>query len=244
MIRWFDSHIHLDDSKKLPESFDAKQLPMKKALIAGTSPINSEAVVTTCEQHNLLYSLGLHPWFIDGDVSELLDDLRRDLRRYQPNALGECGLDKVRGASWEIQEVAFEAQLILAQEFNLPVVIHSVRAHHHVLSTLKKIDVPKKGVIHGFNGNMQQAMAFVDLGYKIGIGTFVCRETSKKLRDVAQKLPLEAMLLETDKSLDSFSEKKSLSVEDVAQTIASLRQETLEEIARVTFSNSEVLFSK
>ena len=247
-MRWFDSHAHFDEThtSELSESIDRSVYGVDRVLIAGVSPDTFSEQVRFCLKNDFDFSLGIHPWFMNDESSLLLERLRSGLRCYEPRALGECGLDKVRGAPWNKQEELFEAQLYCAQEFDLPVVIHSVRAHHHVLNHLKRMDLKRKGVVHGFYGNTQQALGFIELGYKIGIGLLICHERSKKLRKVVQDIPLESIVLETDLPINHFEKyvNGSYSLLDVARTIADVRGESLELVSEVTYLQAEVLFSK
>ena len=112
-------------------------------------------------------------------------------------AIGECGLDRIRG-SLEAQLPWFEAQVALADELNLPLVIHSVKTHDEVHGVLNRRQWQGRALIHGFSGSFQQAAKLVDLGCFIGVGGVITHPRARKTRDAVAKLPLEALVLETD----------------------------------------------
>ena len=91
----------------------------------------------------------------------------------------------------------FEAQLSIAREAELPVLLHVRKAHDQVLAALRRIRVPG-GIAHAFNGSLQQAQQYLDLGFKLGFGGTLTYERSKKIRQLAHDLPLDAIVLETD----------------------------------------------
>tara|TARA_B100001094_G_C18191006_1_gene807232 strand:- start:800 stop:1558 length:759 start_codon:yes stop_codon:yes gene_type:complete len=252
-LRWFDSHCHIDDDFYQDHRHEIIQecqsQGLQRMLVAGTAPQYFVKQVALCEQFNLDFALGIHPWFIDSDAPEMLEQLEQAIEKFKPQAIGECGLDKIKGASFDMQKDVFRAQLKLSQKYNLPVVIHSVKAHKWVIEQLQSISLNRKGVIHGFYGSKEQAHTFVNLGFKLGIGPFLCRATAHKLHDVVKHIPLENLILESDSPFGQMNRKgimqptSPLSIIEVAKKIAELRDITVKQVAEVTFESTLDLFS-
>jgi len=124
-------------------------------------------------------------------------------------AIGECGIDVFKAKkntdteqalsdNLNLQQAFFEMQLHIAKQNNLPVVVHHCQSHHLILPLLKKSKLSRAGVIHAFSGSYQQAKAYVDLGFKLGIGGTITYPRSKKTINAVKRLPLSSLLLETD----------------------------------------------
>jgi TatD DNase family protein len=112
--------------------------------------------------------------------------------------VGEIGLDFCQeGLDPARQQALFEAQLVLARSAGLPVLLHARKAHDQVLATLKRLRV-RGGIAHAFNGSLQQAGKYLDLGFCLGFGGMLTFERSLRLRPLARALPIEAIVLETD----------------------------------------------
>ena len=99
---------------------------------------------------------------------------------------------------FERQQSVLQAQLKLAKQHDLPVILHSRRTHDQLAAALRRMQLPRRGVVHGFAGSLSQAQAFIRLGYYIGVGGTITYERAQKTRGVMAQLPLEALLLETD----------------------------------------------
>lgn len=153
-------------------------------------------------QHEALYAAtGMHPIVIEEHTDEGLAQLEALMAQRPPKlvAVGEIGLDLYRDdPQFDRQQALLEAQLRLAKRYDLPVILHSRRTHDKLAMLLKKHALPRTGVIHGFAGSLQQAERFVQLGYKIGVGGTITYPRASKTREVMARLPLSALLLETD----------------------------------------------
>lgn len=198
-----DSHCHLD-----VEVFDAdRQAVLSRArrggvtaiVVPGIDAAGWDKLWSLCASEPDLYpALGLHPMFIDRHRDQDLDRLKALLTQTRPIAIGEIGLDFfVKSLDRKHQQSLFEAQLELAREVGLPVLLHVRKAHDEVLATLRRISVPG-GISHAFNGSLQQAGKYIDLGFKLGFGGMLTYERSHKLHKLAKALPLDAIVLETD----------------------------------------------
>lgn len=137
--------------------------------------------------------------------------------------------------------------LQLAIEFNKPVILHSVRAHHYLLPILKKYRPQRGGVIHAFSGSYETAKQYWDAGFYLGIGGTISYERAAKTRAAVQQMPLESLVLETDApdmplqgtQGQRNSPEKLL---EIAHCLAALRAQSVEQIAQQTSANTWKLF--
>ena len=194
---WTDTHCHLD----APE-FDAdRDSVVARAVAAGVTQIvipavqasDFEAVRELAHRHGIAYALGIHPLFVerasDGDLAALRAALVEHRSDERLVAVGEIGLDHfVPGLDRALQERFYIAQLQLAAEFDLPVILHVRRSADTLLKHLRRIRV-RGGIAHAFNGSEQQAMMFVDLGFKLGFGGAMTFDRALQIRRLAQTLP-------------------------------------------------------
>ncbi|MCL1088287.1 TatD family hydrolase [Shewanella profunda] len=201
-----DTHAHLDfaefDADRSDVVLKMHQAGITNLIIPGVSPSHWQKQLAVAQQYEAYFALGIHPWFCPQDVEAAIQALTSQisvlLECSRFVAIGECGLDKLYSATWPQQRACFEAQLRLAKTVNLPVIIHSVKAHSEVLSCLKKYQLPRGGVIHAFSGSPEIALEYIKLGYKLGIGGLIMNPNAKKLIKTVCELPLENFLLETD----------------------------------------------
>ena len=203
---WIDTHCHLDAAE-----FDAdRDAVVAAARAAGVATIvipavdagNFARVRELAHRHRLAYALGIHPMCTgtagDTDLAALAAAL--EANRHDPRlvAVGEIGLDYfVPGLDRERQARIFAAQLKLARDFDLPVLLHVRQAIDSVLKQLRTRPV-RGGIAHAFNGSEQQAGAFVALGFKLGFGGALTFERALRIRRVAAAVPLAAIVMETD----------------------------------------------
>ncbi len=152
-------------------------------------------------------------------------------------AIGECGLDLRSHVPQEGQLELFEAQIRLAMSYELPLIVHSVRANDTVAKTLRRLKPARGGVIHAFGGSLQQANAFWQLGFRLGIGGVISYERANKTREAIRDMPLEALLLETDSPDMPLQGQEGpntpASLPLIAQLLAELRGESLEDVISV-----------
>lgn len=173
-------------------------------------------------------------------------------------AIGECGIDVFKAKkntkseqaladNLNLQQAFFEMQLQIAKNNNLPVVVHHCQSHHLILPLLKKSKLSQGGVIHAFSGSYQQAKAYVDLGFKLGIGGTITYARSKKTINAVKRLPLSSLLLETDApAMPPFGQQglinTPLNIIMIFQALSSIRDEPEVIIAKQIESNVEQLF--
>ncbi|WP_204329537.1 TatD family hydrolase, partial [Proteus mirabilis] len=152
----------------------ASQAGVGRIIVPSISAARFARVLALAEQHEPLYAaLGMHPIVIEQHDDRGLAQLESYLAQRHPKlvAVGEIGLDLYRDdPQYDRQQALLEAQLRLAKRYDLPVILHSRRTHDKLAMLLKKHNLPRAGVVHGFAGSLQQAERFVQLGYKIGVG--------------------------------------------------------------------------
>jgi len=214
-MAWIDTHCHLDAPEfGSADEADAVRQAARDAgvahcVIPAVEAANWSAVRALAQRWGDSYCLGIHPLYVphaaEADLQALEEQLR--LHRNDPRllAVGEIGLDFfVPGLCTppmrEKQEYFYRAQLQLAADAGLPVVLHVRRSADRLLKFLRQTRPPAgwTGIAHAFNGSLVQAQAFVDLGFKLGFGGALTFERALQLRHLAQTLPLDALVLETD----------------------------------------------
>ncbi|PAV26059.1 TatD DNase family protein [Tamilnaduibacter salinus] len=197
-----DAHCHFDmpafDGRREEILAECERVGVGHLVIPGVrAPDWGRIRHLTVTDGRLSPCYGIHPWFVREHGHDDLDRLREWLIRERPLALGECGLDRLHGDLDE-QMPWFESQVCLAQELDLPLVIHSVRTHDEVGVVLRRHrpDIPV--LVHGFSGSPEQAQSLVQSGVWLGIGGVVTYERARKTRRAVATAPLEALVLETD----------------------------------------------
>lgn len=254
--RFIDTHCHFDfppfTGDEAASLERAAAAGIGKIIIPATEADNFPRVLSLAEQFSPLYAaIGLHPIVVERHSDESLAALEAKiaLKPLKLVAVGEIGLDLYRdNPQFERQQYLLDAQLRLAKRYDLPVILHSRRTHDQLSLHLKRHNLPRTGVVHGFAGSLQQAERLVQLGYKIGVGGTISYPRAKKTRDVMARLPLHALVLETDAPdmpLNGFQGQPNRPerVADVFTHLCSLRSEPPEQIARVIYENTHALFS-
>ena len=210
-LAWVDTHCHLDApefSSSLPEIVSRAAGKGVKAILLPTVQASDwEKARDLAAQYSndipgLVYTLGIHPLYInqaqEGDIDILKKQIENSLDDPRFVGIGEIGLDYfVEGLDPQRQEYFFHKQLDLAQQFQLPVILHVRRSQDAILKALRKRKVPS-GIAHAFNGSYQQAEQFIELGFKLGFGGAATYERALQIRRLLQELPLESIVTETD----------------------------------------------
>ncbi len=246
-----DAHCHLDfdcfDKDRDRVIDRARKNHISDIIIPGTEKKHWHRIEKLCQRLHLYACYGLHPYWVTTHIKDDLKSLEEIITENNCVAIGECGLDFRSGqADKTLQYFYFETQLVLAQQANLPVVIHSVHATEQVIATLKKFP-GICGMIHSYSGSPEQALRLIDMGFYISIGGSITYERAKRLAGVATHIPLTALLLETDSpdQPDSTHQKERNEPAYLVNTlnqITRLRHETLKEIAEQTHINTVNLF--
>jgi len=250
-----DSHAHLDmdDFEKDREDVleRAVQGGIAHIISIGIDLESSAAALDLARKYAYVSaSVGCHPHNADTYKQSDPDQLARMASEPEVVAWGEIGLDYYRGYSApENQVKLFRRQLGMADDLNLPVIIHDREAHEEVYSILKGMGKgERKGVIHCFSGDTDLAEAFMKLGYFISIPGTVTFKNAADIKAVAASIPLSRMLVETDAPFlapvpERGKRNEPFNVTYTAMEIARLRDVTFEEVARQTSENAKALFN-
>lgn len=211
MLFCLDTHCHLDAPELAPD-LDAVRQQARAAgvghcVLPAVQVSHFEAVRALAHRHGDSYALGIHPLYTAPATGADVDQLAVALQaaRDDPRlvAVGEIGLDGfVPGLDMAHQQTLYRAQLQLARQHGLPVILHVRRSADLVLAGLRAVGGGRgarwRGIAHAFNGSAQQAQAFIDLGFKLGFGGAMTFDRALQLRRLAAELPLSALVLETD----------------------------------------------
>ncbi len=249
-----DTHCHLDASE-----FDADRDDIvQKAFANGINQIvipavarnNFDAVIQACLRHShCAYALGIHPMYVDSAILEDLETLKHYVEQNKPIAVGEIGLDyfvtkpNQPELNRNLQAHFFTEQLKIAQQFNLPVILHVRSAVDDVLKYLRRHKVVG-GIAHAFNGSFQQAEQFIGLGFKLGFGGAMTYSRAKHIRALATQLPLESIVLETDSPdmppewLGNNGRNTPLELTKIAVVLADLKGINLAQVVDITSANA------
>jgi TatD DNase family protein len=208
---WIDTHCHLDApefASKLSAVIDAAIVKNVQAVLVPTvkaadCPLVKDLVHQFSSQMpGLVYTLGIHPIYINqaqaSDLEIIEEHIIQSLSDPRFVGVGEIGLDYfVEGLDPYQQDFFFNAQLDLAEKYQLPVILHVRRSQDAILKALRRRNIPG-GIAHAFNGSMQQAEQFIGLGFKLGFGGAATYERALQIRRLLKELPLESIVTETD----------------------------------------------
>lgn len=240
-----DTHCHLykEYYENLDEVINLMQQKNIYAINNGCDyKSNNEVIKIANSNKNIFAAIGLHPTEIKNNL-----DYKKFIINNKHNivAIGEIGLDYYYDKSNKEEQIkVFKDQLDIAQELNLPVIIHNREATEDVLSILKTYNL--KGVIHAFSGSYEIAVEFIKLGYKLGIGGVITFKNSK-LKDVIKKLGVKNIVLETDSPFltpepNRGKKNDPTNVEYIAKCIADIKEISYEEVINITSDTTIELF--
>lgn len=267
---YFDSHLHLDftafDGQRAQVLERAARAQVSDLFVPGTSPAawrrmqqlaNSGWECGDSLAVTVRLGVGIHPYWSneanyadDGERGRVVNELGDFVSLLGARAIGEIGLDKGRGAPLLAQRLLFEAQLDLAKQLDLPVVMHQVGLQREFLETLRRVGLPKRGgVVHGFSGDVTWATTLLRSGLFLGVGAGIVHPARARLRAAIGQLSLEQLLIETDApdgrlrpAAEHFRSEPS-DVTLVARAVAQLLSRPEAEVARVTSDNARRLFA-
>lgn len=261
-MAWIDSHAHLD-APELAHDVDAVREQARAqgvvhCVLPAVERSNWDSVRLLAHRHGDSYALGIHPLYTGRAQDEDLELLAHTLQQHRADprlvAVGEIGLDYfVPGLDAERQQRFYREQLALARRFDLPVILHVRRSADQLLKALRQVKV-RGGIAHAFNGSLQQAQAFVALGFKLGFGGAVTYDRALQLRRLATELPLGSLVMETDSPdipphwlYTTAAERAQgqpqgrntpAELPRIAQVVADLRGMAVADLAQVTTANA------
>ena len=274
-VQWIDSHCHLDAPEFAHDRLEVLQRAKTQGVVACVMPAvqakDFEPLIQFAHSTGQPYALGIHPLYVPraqmSDLALLEQHLQSALSVNEAGtandsrlvALGEIGLDfwvpsLCEPEMRDKQEFFYNAQLKLAKTYKLPVILHVRKSADALLKGLRRYKV-QGGIAHAFNGSLQQAQRFVDMGFALGFGGAMTYERALQLRQLAMALPLEAMVLETDapdipphwlyrtqsqRQLEGLPQGRNEPAElpQIGAVLANIRGESLEKVASVTLHNA------
>lgn len=249
---WIDTHCHLDaaefDADRDAVAAAARDAGVARVVIPAIGRENFAMVRELAHRlDGAVYALGIHPLFTPHASDDDLDALRReiDANLGDPRfvGIGEIGLDYfVPGLDGERQRYFYDAQLKLARDFDLPAICHVRKSQDQVLAGLRRQGV-RRGIAHAFNGSFQQARAYIDHGIHLGFGGNLTFERARQIRRLAEQLPLECIVMETDAPDISpawrYRERNTPDqVPRIGDVLAQLRNVSPEALALCTTANA------
>lgn len=250
----FDSHCHLENGRfeaDLPEVMARmKDAGVNRCILAGSDMETSEQIVALTKEHAHVYGVvGIHPH----DAKTWTDDCAQRIADWTKEerivGVGEIGLDYYYDHSpRDVQKEVFVKQLLLARQLDMPAVFHVRDAHGDVLDLLRanRSQLPA-GVVHCYSGSVESAREYLDMGFYISFAGPITFKNANKLLDVAEYVPQDRILVETDSPYLApvpmrGRRNEPTFVQYVAQTVAELRGISAEEMAQAAFENACRLF--
>lgn len=244
----FDTHAHYDD-----EAFDTDREALLTAMPRrgvgrivnpGCTVASSRTAVALAERYDHVYAaVGIHPEECGDFVPEHIDELRRMAAHEKVVAIGEIGLDYhwPENPSHEMQQTVLRQQLALAQELQLPVIIHDRDAHADTLAIVREFP-GLQGVFHCYSGSVEMAREILAMGWYLGFDGPLTYKNARKAIAVAKEVPLDRMLIETDSPYlppvpHRGERNDSTLVSFVCGKLAEIREISHEEMERITWEN-------
>ena len=249
----FDTHAHLNDPafdpdrESLMESFAGAGVGL--VMNAGCSLESSRDIVAMAEKYPWLYaSVGSHPDSADEVDETVLEEYRKLCKQSDKvKAIGEIGLDYYyEDIPREIQQRAFRMQMALAQELDMPVIVHERDAHNDGLAIIKEFP-SVKGVFHCYSGSAEMARQLVNLGWYIGFTGVLTFKNARKAVETAASIPLDRIVLETDcpfMAPEPYRGKRNHPgyLYRMAEKLAEIRGISVEEVHAATLENGKRLY--
>lgn len=253
-FRLIDTHAHVDfedfelSTDKILEK--CKQNHVEKIIVPGVTFEDLDRVISTIEKYDNLYgAAGIHPSEAKSWTEGSYEKLKEYALHPKVVGIGETGLDYYWDKTFnDQQQFVFKEQIRLAKEVNKPLIIHDREAHGDILNILKETNASEiGGVMHCFSGSYEFAMECIKLNFHIALGGPVTFKNAHKPKEVAEKIPLEKLVLETDSPFLTphpfrGQQNDPSKVLLVAETIAELRGLTIKQLADATTANAQKLF--
>ena len=250
MAYLIDTHAHIDMYENWEEICNnAENNGIKKIIIPSVELKYFQKVLDIANKRENLYCmLGIFPSEAKTWNDKILDTIRELSKNKKVVGIGEIGLDYYWDKTYiEEQKEMFKKQILLANELNLPIVVHDREAHKDCIDLLKENNTGSNVIFHCFSGSVEMMKECVKNGWYIALGGVVTFKNAKKMKDVAKEVPLENLMLETDSPYLTpvpyrGKENQPAYVKYVAEEIANLRNESVDNIIRITSENAEKVF--
>lgn len=249
-----DTHCHLYAEEFNPDRETVIQAAIAKGVerlfLPNVDLDSIDGMESICRKFpkNCFPMIGLHPCSVQSDYKKTLSQLKQqlDLRKYV--AIGEIGIDLYWDKSTkDIQIAALEEQINWAEEFNLPIVLHTRESINETINIIRGLRKEKlTGVFHCFSGTLQQAEQIIDMGFYLGIGGVVTFKNAT-LAEIVKSIPISSIVLETDAPYLApvpFRGKRNESgyILEIASKISEIKGINIAQIAKITTENSVKLF--
>lgn len=249
-----DTHIHLDEEAYAPDREEViarqRESGVEAMIVPGVNAASIEGIFAVAHNHpGYCYpALGFHPQDVKADWQEQWTIIEQAIRAHKEEivAIGEIGFDYYWDTTFkDEQREVFQRQLDLAEELNLPVMIHSREATEDTLNVLKTAHV--RGVIHCFNGSKEVAQQYLQMGFYLGIGGVLTFKNCK-LSETLEVVPLDRLVLETDgpylaPTPHRGERNESRLMIHVAERLAQVYNCSVEQIIETTSRNARQLFA-
>ena len=258
-----DSHCHIDlpifDVDRIEVLKSAANNDVNRLLVPG---LTNEQFITLLsmqetlqQQHgfSLDIALGLHPYFyadsLAGGMEPAIDLFQSHAKQYRNKivAIGETGIDASIECDLKTQEKMLQAQLSVASDLELPVILHHRQSHNDLIRILKQMRFSQGGLIHAFSGSEEVAKTYIELGFSLGVGGTITYPRAKKTRSTIKNIPLEYLMLETDSPdmpLNHFQGQRNSpsQLPLVAKALSELKAIPVEAVKEQTTLNYSHLF--
>jgi len=254
-LQLIDTHCHIDfadfDHDRDQVIQAASNAQVNDIIVPAITHESWPRTIQICSKYSSCHlALGLHPIFINAHQPQHLTALDSFAEQYSPIAIGEIGLDFYSPElqlNREKQTLFFTKQLIIAKQHDLPVIIHNRKAHDECIQLLREHQL-KGGIIHAFNGNIQQAHKYIEMGFLLGFGGMLTYQRSNKLRTLLKSLPLNAIVLETDAPDMTVQQHRGERnspeyIPYILEAVSDINGMEQSEIAKITRTNVQQLFS-
>lgn len=252
---FIDSHAHLDDGRFDEDREDIIEAIKKNdidiVVNIGADLSTSINSIKLAEKYDFIYAtVGVHPHDAKTMDDNTINLLKTFAQKEKVVGIGEIGLDYYYDNSpREIQKKRFIEQIELAKELDMPIVVHTRDAAGDTMEIIKNSqDGRLRGVMHCYSGSVEQAFEYIDLGFYISLGGPVTFKNSRVSKEVAKKIPLEKLMIETDSPYltpEPYRGKRNnpMYVKYVAEKIAEIREVSVEEIGKYSSENTKRLFN-
>ena len=198
--------------------------------------------------NDIFCMIGLHPCYVDDNFDLEIDFIKKQIEKHDYKAIGEIGIDLFHEKKYfEQQVIAFEEQIKLAIDYDLPIVIHSRDSFDEIFKVLEKFKSEKlRGIFHCFTGNINQAKRIIDLNFHLGIGGVLTFKNGK-ISEFLNEIPINKIVLETDSpylapSPHRGSRNESSYLKIIADKLAEVYNLEIDEICKITQQNSIEVF--
>jgi TatD DNase family protein len=253
-LPWLDIHAHLNFLEDPVEISIAKaqKAGVKRIITIGTEPGDLQVVLDIAKKHypTVCCTLGIHPHEAKLYSQEIENFILKQARDPSVVALGEMGLDYFyKNSEPEQQKWAFEKQLQLAEQLQLPVEIHTRDADQDTVEILQKFAGKVRGIIHCFTGSQWLANECLKLGYNISLSGIVTFKNAQSLREIAESIPVDRLHVETDAPFLTPAPFRGVKnspqyVVFTAQFVAELKKMSLEQFSAQMIANAKAMFPK